>query len=150
MFPYERPFEEWWRTECGSAGGEPSNSTSPLQSPVSDIGRQLRRHRLQSIGSMNGGPAAPTARPRSGGSISTTAPALPTLSPRSSKGKPRTPKRRHDQTEAGSSSAESGEEAADCRGEKRRQPGVKRACNECRQQKVSHKALVLQALTDLS
>lgn len=36
------------------------------------------------------------------------------------------------------SSPGSGGEEADEEGERRRQPGVKRACNECRQQKVSH------------
>lgn len=36
------------------------------------------------------------------------------------------------------SSPGSGGENEDDDGERRRQPGVKRACNECRQQKVSH------------
>lgn len=34
-------------------------------------------------------------------------------------------------------------ECDDDDGERRRQPGVKRACNECRQQKVSHRRLAL-------
>jgi hypothetical protein len=37
------------------------------------------------------------------------------------------------------SSPGSGVEGEEDDGERRRQPGVKRACNECRQQKVSHK-----------
>ena len=36
------------------------------------------------------------------------------------------------------SSPGSGDGEADGNEERRRQPGVKRACNECRQQKVSH------------
>ena len=36
------------------------------------------------------------------------------------------------------SSPGTGGEGDEDEGERRRQPGVKRACNECRQQKVSH------------
>ena len=36
------------------------------------------------------------------------------------------------------SSPGTGGEGDEEEGERRRQPGVKRACNECRQQKVSH------------
>ena len=85
---------------------------------------------------MNGLPSAPSARPRSsGGSISNATGAHSNGSPKSTKSKVRTPKRRHDQAEPGSSSGESADDGS-CG--KKRQPGVKRACNECRQQKVSH------------
>ena len=45
--------------------------------------------------------------------------------------------KRHLSNAALSSSAGSGEDVEDDNGIKKRTPGVKRACNECRQQKVS-------------
>ena len=42
------------------------------------------------------------------------------------------------------SSPGTGGEGDEDEGERRRQPGVKRACNECRQQKVSHDSKISQ------
>ncbi|KAL9124939.1 MAG: hypothetical protein Q9217_005786 [Psora testacea] len=85
---------------------------------------------------MNGLPPAPLARPRSSGGNTSHATAPPSSnSPKSTKGKVRTPKRSYDKTDLGSSSAESADDGGGGRGDRKRQPGVKRACNECRQQK---------------
>ena len=87
---------------------------------------------------MNGPPAAPLARPRSnGGNFPHAAVSPSSGSPKSTKGKVRTPKRSYDKTDPGSSSAESVDDVAGTKVDRKRQPGVKRACNECRQQKVS-------------
>ena len=126
--------EDEWRNL--SAKGNPA---APPKG--SDIGQPCPLRPSAAPGSMNGLPSPPSARPRSsGGSISNISGAPFTTSPKSTKGKVRTPKRRHDQTDPGSSSAESAEETAYGR---KRQPGVKRACNECRQQKVTQTGLVL-------
>ena len=60
------------------------------------------------------------------------APTDATLSPVSSKGK-----RRRIQEDSSPGSGDDGYDANGIGSDKRRQPGVKRACNECRQQKVS-------------
>ena len=54
-------------------------------------------------------------------------------------------KRTHDAAGLDSSpgSLEEGYDGNDGNDDKRRQPGVKRACNECRQQKVSHATPIL-------
>jgi hypothetical protein len=67
-------------------------------------------------GAMSGGASSPTAsaRPGTGGSY----------------------KRKRSGAEFESSPGSGGDDNDD-EGERRRQPGVKRACNECRQQKVS-------------
>ncbi len=46
------------------------------------------------------------------------------------------------------SSPGSGGEHEEEEGERRRQPGVKRACNECRQQKVTHPSKFFTPRTD--
>ena len=71
-------------------------------------------------------PASALGRPHSSAGSISNAP----VSPVSSKGKR---KRVHD-LHSSPGSGEDGYEAAN--GERKRQPGVKRACNECRQQKV--------------
>lgn len=70
-------------------------------------------------GAVSGGASSPTtsARPGTGGSY----------------------KRKRSGAEFESSPGSGGEDNEE-EGERRRQPGVKRACNECRQQKVSHEA----------
>jgi hypothetical protein len=70
-------------------------------------------------GAMGGGAASPTTsvRPGTGGSYN---------------------KRKRSGAEFESSPGSGGDDNED-EGERRRQPGVKRACNECRQQKVSQK-----------
>jgi hypothetical protein len=70
-------------------------------------------------GAVSGGASSPTtsARPGTGGSY----------------------KRKRSGAEFESSPGSGGEDNED-EGERRRQPGVKRACNECRQQKVSHES----------
>ncbi|KAG8533617.1 uncharacterized protein KY384_001357 [Bacidia gigantensis] len=85
---------------------------------------------------MNGLPSAPLARPRSSGGSIGDASFAPLSSPISTNGKIKISKRRHDQTDPGSSSAESLDEAGAGKRDRRRLPGVKRACNECRQQKL--------------
>lgn len=60
-----------------------------------------------------------------------------TLSPVSSKSGKR---RRIQQEDSSPGSGDDGYEANGNGSDKRRQPGVKRACNECRQQKVSQEA----------
>ena len=78
---------------------------------------------------MNPSPAIPLPRTQSSaGSVGNAASLSTTASPTSFKGK-RTRKR-----ESSSGSEQDGYEVS--LGDKRRQPGVKRACNECRQQKV--------------
>ena len=78
---------------------------------------------------MNPQPAAALTRPQSSaGSIGNTALLSTTASPTSLKGK------RSRKRESSSASEQDGYEGSF--GDKRRQPGVKRACNECRQQKV--------------
>ena len=69
-------------------------------------------------GAASGGATSPTTsvRPGTGGSYS---------------------KRKRSGPDFESSPGSGGEDIEDD-GERRRQPGVKRACNECRQQKVSH------------
>ncbi len=69
-------------------------------------------------GAMSGGASSPTtsARPGTGSSY----------------------KRKRSGAEFESSPGSAGDDNDD-EGERRRQPGVKRACNECRQQKVSQK-----------
>lgn len=90
---------------------------------------------------MNVPPTAPSGRPRSsGGSISSATVVQPLSSPTSTKSKVRTPKRGYDTADL-ESSGESADEGAQGKGDKRRQPGVKRACNECRQQKASYACL---------
>ena len=80
-------------------------------------------------GPMNPLPAAALPRPQSSaGSVGNTAPTSTAASPTGVKGK-RSRKRE-------SSSASEQDEYEGSFGDKRRQPGVKRACNECRQQKV--------------
>ena len=80
-------------------------------------------------GPMNPQPAAALTRPQSSaGSIGNAAPLSTTASPTSVKGK------RSRKRESSSASDQDGYEGNF--GDKRRQPGVKRACNECRQQKV--------------
>lgn len=81
------------------------------------------------LGSMNAHPGL--GRPQSSaGSVG--APTDTTLSPVSSKGK-----RRRIQEDSSPGSGDDGYDAHGNGSDKRRQPGVKRACNECRQQKVS-------------
>ena len=78
---------------------------------------------------MNPLPAAALPRTQSSaGSVGNTAPLSTTASPTSIKGK------RSRKRESSSGSEQDGYEGSI--GDKRRQPGVKRACNECRQQKV--------------
>lgn len=96
---------------------------------------------LRQSSRMNGPtPPQPAARPRSGGGhLAHASTGSEAISPKSVKAKIRTPiKRKHEQQEQESSSADSADDAAGGRAGKGRQPGVKRACNECRQQKVSH------------
>lgn len=79
-------------------------------------------------GAASGGATSPTtsARPGTGGSY----------------------KRKRSGVEFESSPGSGGEDNDD-EGERRRQPGVKRACNECRQQKVSHESwMMLMRLDD--
>lgn len=76
-------------------------------------------------------PLPATALPRtqsSAGSVGNAASLSTTASPTSVKGK------RSRKRESSSASEQDGYEGSF--GDKRRQPGVKRACNECRQQKV--------------
>ncbi|KAL9631657.1 MAG: hypothetical protein Q9164_005768 [Protoblastenia rupestris] len=85
---------------------------------------------------MNSLPSGPSARSKSrGGSVSHVTVPPSFSSPKSAKGKIRTPKRSYDKTDLASSSAESADDGG-CRADRRRLPGVKRACNECRQQKL--------------
>ena len=78
---------------------------------------------------MNPLPVAALPRTHSSaGSVGNAAPTSTTASPTSVKGK------RSRKRESSSASEQDGYEASI--GDKRRQPGVKRACNECRQQKV--------------
>ncbi|KAL9133951.1 MAG: hypothetical protein Q9175_004872 [Cornicularia normoerica] len=78
---------------------------------------------------MNQLPAAALTRPQSSaGSVCNTAPISTTTSPSSVKGQ------RSRKRESSSASEQDGYEGIF--GDKRRQPGVKRACNECRQQKL--------------
>ncbi|KAL2058069.1 hypothetical protein ABVK25_001687 [Lepraria finkii] len=80
------------------------------------------------LGSMNAHPGL--GRPQSSaGSVG--APTDTTLSPVSSKGK-----RRRIQEDSSPGSGDDGYDAHGNGSDKRRQPGVKRACNECRQQKL--------------
>lgn len=77
-------------------------------------------------------PLPPCALPRtqsSAGSVGNAATISTTASPNSAKGK------RSRKRESSSASERDGYEGSI--GDKRRQAGVKRACNECRQQKVS-------------
>lgn len=102
------------------------------------MGQSHSPHRLRSAvshkspcfsGPMNQLPAAALTRPQSSaGSVCNTAPISTTTSPTSVKGQ------RSRKRESSSASEQDGYEGIF--GDKRRQPGVKRACNECRQQKV--------------
>lgn len=83
---------------------------------------------------MNTIPTTTLGRPRSSGGSIESADAVSTLgSPTQSKVK--SAKRLSNAALLDSSGSE--DEGIDGRSSKRRQPGVKRACNECRQQKVS-------------
>lgn len=96
---------------------------------------------LRQSSPMNGASTPQSAaRPRSGGGhLAHASTGSDPISPKSVKGKIKTPiKRKHEQQEQESSSADSADDAAGGRAGRGRQPGVKRACNECRQQKVSH------------
>ena len=96
---------------------------------------------LRQSSRMNGASTPQSAaRPRSGGGhLAHASTGSDPISPKSVKGKIKTPiKRKHEQQEQESSSADSADDAAGGRAGRGRQPGVKRACNECRQQKVSH------------
>lgn len=83
------------------------------------LSRPLRMEGVQGVGAnaVSGGASSPTTsiRPGTGGSY----------------------KRKRSGIEFESSPGSGGEDNED-EAERRRQPGVKRACNECRQQKVSH------------
>jgi len=79
---------------------------------------------------MNALPAAPLGRTHSSaGSVGNASITTALTSPTSTKGK----RRRFDDGDSSPGSAEDGYDAS---ANRRRQPGVKRACNECRQQKV--------------
>lgn len=96
---------------------------------------------LRQSSRMNGASTPQSAaRPRSGGGhLAHASTGSEAISPKTVKAKIKTPiKRKHEQQEQESSSADSVDDAAGGRGGRGRQPGVKRACNECRQQKVSH------------
>ena len=97
-------------------------------------------------GLMNGLPDHSAGRPRSnghGGGTPKASPPKSAGSPRSStKPRPRNAKRRLEHGDDTSTS--DSEPDGDGTGGRRRQPGVKRACNECRQQKVSHAAAIKQ------
>ena len=84
---------------------------------------------------MNVLPTATLGHPRSSiGSVGN-ASAVTSNSPNSTKSRGR---KRTQDTAGFESSPGSVEDGFDDNGERRRQPGVKRACNDCRQQKVSH------------
>ncbi len=72
----------------------------------------------------------------SGGSVGDTSTSTALTSPTSTKGR----KRRVRNADSSPGSADDGR---DTNKDKRRQPGVKRACNECRQQKVGPSAALL-------
>lgn len=117
---------------------------SAVEKPAIDIrGPRPPKSALQSVhptakptNSMNNIPSAAalgrTQTHSSAGSIGTTAANTnATVSPISPKGK-----RKRIHTQELSSSPGSAEDGYEGNGDKRRPPGVKRACNECRQQKV--------------
>ncbi len=85
-------------------------------------------------GPMNSLPVALPRTHSSAGSVGNAAPVSTAASPTSVKGK------RGRKRESSSASEQDGYEGSI--GDKRRQPGVKRACNECRQQKVGCASMV--------
>ena len=103
---------------------DPDPRIHRITPPISQS--EIRSYYAISKHQMSALPAPPLGRPHSSAGSISNAP----VSPVSSKGKR---KRVHD-LHSSPGSGEDGYEAANS--ERKRQPGVKRACNECRQQKV--------------
>lgn len=119
--------------------GENANhpSTPPIPAGTVRYRSSCNASSLDYPDPMNEPPPASLGRPRSSGGSNPSISSYPLSSPTSSKAKVRTTKRAYDTAELGDSSPGSPDEAAQARAERRRLPGVKRACNECRQQKAA-------------
>lgn len=117
------------RQSTATSGGSGDHPGIVKQSPNKDRLRSAVSNKIPCFSDpMNPLPAVSLPRTQSSaGSVGNAAPISTTASPTSVKGK-------RSRKESSSASEQDGYEGSI--GDKRRQPGVKRACNECRQQKV--------------